>query len=97
MLCFKFNQNRTINEEFYFWGITEEGLIRFEKYGYASYRMVVPLHTGSFITLAQLESVENSGNWNVMRKKERPIQSIFGDFESVVKTSIIDILTCGFL
>ena len=51
----------TINEEFYFWGVKGGGregrLPQFEKFLKSSYRMVVPLHSKIFSTLAQLESV----------------------------------------
>ena len=64
--CFKLHQNQNINEEFNFWGVKgggrEGGLSRFEKFLKSPYRMVVPLHTESFSTLAQLESVYKSGD-----------------------------------
>ena len=56
MLCFKFYQNRTINEEF----TNYSGGTRFQKFEKASYRTVVLTHTENFNILAQLENVENS-------------------------------------
>jgi len=46
-----------------FGGYGREGgrLPRFQKFGKASYRTVVPTHTENFITVDQLESVQKSG------------------------------------
>ena len=57
ILCFKFHQNRTINEEFHFWGVKRERYPNFKKNGKTPYRMVVLLHTKSFSSLAKLASV----------------------------------------
>ena len=69
MLCFKFNQNHTINEDFYFWrggggggkilSESPEGSrgTRLQKFEKSSYRKVVPTHTENFSNPAQLESV----------------------------------------
>ena len=51
MLRFKFHHNRKINEEFDFWvveGGGEEGVLRFQKFGKAAYRLMVPLPHGKF-------------------------------------------------
>ena len=54
-MFFKFNQNRTTNEKFNFWGVNGEGAPQFQKIGKAPYRMVcATLHTESFSTLSQL-------------------------------------------
>ena len=52
----------------------------------------------NFSSLAQLESVQKSGNWNVRRKKgRRNPRYIYGNLQNALKTSIIDILICEFL
>ena len=54
IMCFKFHQNRTINEEFDSWEAMGEGggrVPRFKKY---SYRTVVQTQTENFSILAQL-------------------------------------------
>ena len=67
-LCFKFHQNRAINEEFYVWG---EGKIlsrgpkggreaRFKK---SLHRTVISTHSQKFSILAELESVYKSGTF----------------------------------
>ena len=63
-LCFKFHQNRAINEEFYFWGgkIISEGpkggrVARFQKIEKSLYKTVVSTHSQNFSILAELESV----------------------------------------
>ena len=61
-MCFKFHQNRPINEEFDFW----EGRIlsvgprgaRFQKLQNASYKTVFSTHSKNFSILAELESVK---------------------------------------
>ena len=64
MLRFKFRQNRSINEDFYFWGgkilsenAEENGGTCFQKFVKTSYRMVVPTDTKNFSILVQLEGV----------------------------------------
>ena len=54
MLCFKLHQNSAIKEEFYFREVKRGGMYRFEKFGKASYRTVVPTRTENIRTLAQL-------------------------------------------
>ena len=63
-MCFKFNQNRTINEEIDFYeaqilsGDPEDSRgTRFQKFEKASCISVVQTYTQNFSTLAQLESV----------------------------------------
>ena len=61
-----------------------------------SHRKVVPSHTDNFSILAQLESVQKS--WEMKcEKKERHSRSNFGDCQSPIKTSILDIFRRGFL
>ena len=64
MLCFKFHQNRAINEEFYFWGgIFPKGgrVARFKNIEKFLYRTAVSTHSQNFSILAELESVLKSG------------------------------------
>ena len=63
-LCFKFHQDRAINEEFYFWGgkILSGGpmggrVAQFKKIEKSLYRTVVSTHTQNFSILAESESV----------------------------------------
>ena len=57
MFSSEFQQNRTINEEFDFREVKGGRVPRFQKFGKAQYRMVIPLHTKIFSTLAQLKIV----------------------------------------
>ena len=71
MVCFKFHQNRAINEKFYFWGdqILSGGPeggrgTQFQKFEKTSYRAVVSTHKENFSILALLESVQKSDELN---------------------------------
>ena len=55
MSCFKFHQNRIINEEFDYWEVKGQGERCPNLKKKASYRTVVPIHTVNFSTLAQLK------------------------------------------
>ena len=70
-LRFKFHQNQPINEEFDFWrgkiltGDPEGSReTRYKKFLRASYRTVVSSYTENFNILAQLESVQKTGELN---------------------------------
>ena len=66
-LCFKFHQNRAINEESYFWGgkilsgvprgAERPDLKKIEK---SLYRTVVSIHSQNVSILSELESVQKS-------------------------------------
>ena len=79
MLCFKFNQNRAINEKFDFRGgqivsgVLEGGRgTRFKKNQKTSYRTVVSPHTENFSFLAPLERVQKSEELNRLLGGCRP-------------------------
>ena len=105
LLCFKFHQNRTINKEFYFLGGGGQNSFggprrgqgtRLQKLEKTSYRTAGSNHTENFNIPAQLESVEKSEELKC-EEKERHSRSNFGDFQSPIKTSILDILRRGSL
>ena len=56
MLCFKFQQNRTINEEFKFWGVRGEGE-RERREGYLKFKNSEKKFFRMVVTLAKIESV----------------------------------------
>ena len=68
ILCFKFHQNRAVNEEFDFWGSQilsggPEGskMNQFKKIKKALHRTMFSTHTENLSILAQLKSVYKSG------------------------------------
>ena len=63
---------------------------QFKKIETASYRTVVPTHTKNFSILAQLESVQKSGELK-LQKKTRHFGSNYSDFLSPIKTLKFDI------
>ena len=79
MFCFNFNQNRTINKEFDFWGgqILSGGPeggrgTRFQQFEKISYRTVVSTHIENFSIPALLRSVQKSGELNRLLRVFRP-------------------------
>ena len=62
ILCFKFNQNYTLNKEFYFLGIkgVGESCPDFKNSKRASCKTMVSTHTENFSIPAQLERVSKS-------------------------------------
>ena len=71
ILCFKFQQNQTINEEFYFWKAkyfprsSPMGgrVARFQKIEKSLCRTMVSTHSQNFTILAELESVLKLGTF----------------------------------
>ena len=58
-MCFKFQKNRTMNEEIDFSGVKGKagGVHRFLKFRKVPYKIVVQTQTKNFSTLAQLENI----------------------------------------
>ena len=57
MMCYKFHQTRTINEEFDSWVVKGVGCLNFKNSEKPVYITMVPTHTENYSTLAQSESV----------------------------------------
>ena len=73
-MCFKFRQKCTTNEEFDFWGVQGGGVSQFQKFGNASYRMMVPLHTERLRTLESRSIIKhlNLGGTEMWGERSHP-------------------------
>ena len=95
-MFFKFHQNHTISEEFDFWRVNGKGdpISKIRKKP-CTEQWSQPTPKISALQLNQ-KVFKNQGEQK-FEKKEDIHRSNFGDFQSAIKTSIINILISGFL